>query len=82
MKIKVSVGHNDYSNTIRQEEANTMTTEEFVRELFDTDRNGAGKLTLQDAKNDLRNFQADGWNLPEGMTAEEYMDAWNRLIEA
>lgn len=62
------------------EEGETMTVSEFVAELFDADRNGTGTITIKDAETDLANFAADEWEMPEDITAEEYMEAWNSLV--
>lgn len=61
-------------------EDNTMTTTEFVRDLWESDPNGSHTelMDLETARNDLENF-AD-WDLPEDITPESYMEAWNELV--
>lgn len=58
-----------------------MTIREFVENLYNQAQERPTRITLADAENDLRNFAADEWDLPEGMTAEAYMEAWNALVD-
>ena len=57
-----------------------VTTREFVENLFSDCREGAEPMTIEEAEADIRNFNADGWELPDDMTAEEYMEIWNELV--
>ena len=57
-----------------------MTTREFVEKLFSDCREGAETMTIEEAEADIRNFNADGWELPDDITAEEYMEIWNELV--
>lgn len=59
-----------------------MTINEFVRNLWENDQVGAyaEPMDIETAKTDLANYAADGWTLPEGITPEAYMEAWNELI--
>ena len=57
-----------------------MTTREFVEKLFSDCREGAEPMTIEEAEVDIRNFDADGWELPDDITAEEYMEIWNELV--
>ena len=59
-----------------------ITTTEFVRDLWESDPNGSHTelLDLETARNDLKNFAAEGWELPEDITPESYMEAWNELV--
>lgn len=60
---------------------NQPTKYEFVRELMDTTRNGYSEpMTIENAQIDLDNFRRDGWNVPEDLTPEEYMEIWNELL--
>lgn len=61
-------------------EDSTMTTTEFVRDLWESDPNGSHTelLDLEIARKDLENF-AD-WDLPDDITPESYMEAWNELV--
>lgn len=40
----------------------------------------AGGYTVEDAAADLDNFQSDGWELPEGITAENFAAAMNEIL--
>lgn len=55
-----------------------MTTSEFVRNLYDTCGNGPEGMTVNDAAEDIRNYRAEDWDLPEDITPEEYAEVWNR----
>ena len=58
-----------------------MTIREFVNEMFDAARvDGNELMTLDTAKTDLANYRAEGWELPEDITPEAYMEAWNELV--
>lgn len=57
-----------------------MTIREFVENLYTNAQEHPSHMTLSEAETDLANFAADGWQLPEGMTAEDYRDAWNALV--
>ena len=57
-----------------------MITREFVEKLFSDCREDAGPITIEEAEADIRNFDADGWELPNDITAEEYMEIWNELV--
>ena len=61
-------------------EDSTMTTTEFVRDLWESDPNGSHTelLDIETARKDLENF-AD-WDLPDDITPESYMEAWNELV--
>ena len=38
-------------------------------------------ISLETARADLETFRAqDGWDVPEDLTAEEYMDIYNELV--
>ena len=58
----------------------TMTTTEFVQDLWESDPNGSHTelLDLETARKDLENFA--GWDLPDDITPESYMEAWNELV--
>ena len=59
-----------------------MTKREFVENLFNENRNGNPELMdIETAENDLNNFRLDGWDIPEDLTAEEYAEIWNDLVE-
>ena len=60
-----------------------MTIAEFVKNVWENEENGAysERMDLETAKIDLNNFRSDGWDLPEGITPESYMEAWNELVE-
>lgn len=59
-----------------------MTKREFVENLFNENRNGNPELMdIETAENDLNNFRLDGWDIPEDLTADEYAEIWNSLVE-
>ncbi len=57
-----------------------MTTREFVENLFNDCREGAEMMTVEEAEADIRNFAAEGWQIPDDITAEEYAQIWNELL--
>ena len=59
-----------------------MTAREWVENLFNEDRNDAEPMSVRTAESDLRNFRAEGWDVPEDLTAQEYMEIWNELCGA
>lgn len=61
-----------------------MSITEFVRNIWENDSMGAykEKMDLETAKSDLENFAADEMELPEGITPESYMEAWNKLVDS
>ena len=61
-----------------------MTKREFVRDIWEHQMDYDGSyMSLETAKADLANFRAeDGWDVPEDLTPEEYMDIYNELVEA
>ena len=72
----------DQINDYFGEEEAAMTKREFVENLFNENRNGNPELMdIETAENDLNNFRLDGWDIPEDLTAEEYAEIWNNLIE-
>lgn len=61
-----------------------MTKREFVQFLWEHTMDYDGSyMSLETARADLENFRAeDGWDVPEDLTAEEYMEMWNELVDA
>lgn len=62
-----------------------MTVKEFATRLFDETRDAAvllTKITPQEAADDIANFRADHWMMPDDITPEEFADAWNDLVDA
>lgn len=59
-----------------------MTSREFVNQLWSSDSNGAytEPMTLETARTDIANYTADGWDLPDDLTPELYMELWNELL--
>ena len=60
-----------------------MTISEFVQNLWENDRTGAYSemIDLETAKADLEMFKRqDGWDIPEDITPEAYMDEWNEHV--
>ena len=54
--------------------------QEFVEGLFDNAID-IEMMTVEQAAEDLESFNREGWDLPEDITAEEYVEAWNELVE-
>lgn len=61
-----------------------MTKREFVQFLWEHAMDYDGSyMSLETARADLENFRAeDGWDVPEDLTAEEYAEIWNGLVDA
>lgn len=59
-----------------------MTKREFVRDIWEHQMDYDGSyMSLETAGTDLANFRAeDGWDVPEDLTPEEYMDLYNELV--
>ena len=57
-----------------------MSITDFVESLIREYRGTLEPMDLDTAKIDLNNFKRDGWDLPEGITPEEYAETWNELI--
>ena len=53
----------------------------FVYRLFDNALTPILAMDLQTAERDLEYFRAYDWEVPEDLTAEEYMEIWNELRE-
>ncbi len=58
-----------------------MGISEFVQGLFDACRVTPEYMDEQTAADDLDNFMAEGWELPEGITPEIYAEYWNALVQ-
>ena len=60
-----------------------MTKREFVRDIWEHQMDYDGSyMSLETARTDLANFRAeDGWDVPEDLTPEEYMDIYNELVD-
>lgn len=56
-----------------------MTNYEFVRDIWQNSDAYTQPMDLDTARCDLDNFRADRWDLPEDLTAEEYVTIWNEL---
>lgn len=63
-------------------EENDTAVKDFVNDLWlDNGNHGfANLIDLETARDDIENFMRDEWELPDGITAESYMDAWNELV--
>lgn len=57
-----------------------MTMHEFISNLFLNCQEVPTTITVEDAAYDLENFRADGVDLPDGITAESYAEAWNEAV--
>lgn len=59
-----------------------MTAYEFVRSLWENSDAYNVRMDIDTARTDLDNFRSeDDWDVPEDLTAEEYMEIWNALID-
>lgn len=58
-----------------------MTTRDFVEYLYNNSDERPTRISIETANQDMANFAADGWEMPDGMTAEEYMTEWNALVD-
>ena len=56
------------------------STQDFVEQLFNECRYGVDLMTVDDARDDLEAFRQEGYDLPEGITPEEYSEIWNDLV--
>jgi len=54
----------------------------FINNIFIHDSSDHEKMTLSDAVYNMCNWLADGVEIPEGITPEMVMMAWNRAIDA
>lgn len=59
-----------------------MTTSEFVRNLWENSSDYTTKMDITTAQNDLDTFRAEGWDVPDDLTAEEYAEVWNELVDS
>ena len=62
-----------------------MTIYELAKQVWENciDPDGIAKngYTVQDAAADLDNFRADGWDIPDDITPEEFAAAMNEVVE-
>jgi len=57
--------------------------QQFVADIIFCDRgsgDGLTKISLSEAATNLREWITSGVDVPEGMTAEDLMIAWNSMI--
>ena len=59
-----------------------MTTSEFIRNLWENSSDYTTRMDITTAQNDLDTFRAEGWDVPDDLTAEEYAEAWNELVDS
>lgn len=57
-----------------------MDMTEFMAGVFDSAID-CGPMTYEQAVEDLKNYERDGWTMPEDITPERYMEAWNELYD-
>ena len=48
--------------------------------VFENSPGSFDSYSVEDAAADLDNFQSDGWELPEGITAENFAAAMNEIL--
>lgn len=61
-----------------------MTKYDFVMNIWEHEMDYDGSyISLETTRADLETFRAqDGWDAPDDLTAEEYMDIYNELVDA
>lgn len=57
-----------------------MTAYEFVKNLWENSDASTVRMDIETARADLENFRSEDWDVPENLTAEEYMETWNGLV--
>ena len=57
-----------------------MTMIEFINNLFLHHPETPATITVEGAAYDLKNFKADGVDLPDDITPETYAEAWNDAV--
>lgn len=58
-----------------------MTLSEFVRNLFENSDDYTTRMDIETARQDLDNFRRSEFDMPEGITPEDYMESWNELVD-
>lgn len=60
-----------------------MTISEFVKDLWEScsDDSYTKHMDLDTARTDLDNFRRSEFTMPEDITPEAYMEAWNELVD-
>ena len=58
------------------------TIADFVRDLFDSCSVAPEVITLETAVSDLLYYRAAGLELPDAITPEAFVEAWNGLINS
>ena len=53
---------------------------EFVRNLWENAYDPSEQMTIETAAEDLNSFHKEGWDIPDGITAEEYAELWNKFV--
>lgn len=57
-----------------------MSIYEFAKHVYENSPISFNSYSVEDAAADLDNFQSDGWELPEGITAENFAAAMNEIL--
>lgn len=74
----------DLADDCGEEEQTMMTIEEIVASMMDGSPDYDKPMTLEVAREDVRNLQIDaqsnGEELPEDLTPERYAEIWNDLL--
>lgn len=68
---------NDANITVKSQ----ITIEEFVKEMFNSQHVSCEKIDIETARTDLNNFRNSEYEMPDDMTAEDFMTAWNELVD-
>lgn len=59
-----------------------QVTREWIEEWMANSLDAYAELmTVEGAEADLRNLRAEGIEVPEDLTAEEYAEMWNEMVE-
>lgn len=54
--------------------------ETFVANLFDNAIDTPTTITIEDAQREIDNAIREGWDVPEGITAEDFQSIWNGFL--
>lgn len=58
-----------------------MTLSEFVRNLWENSSDYTQRMDIATARQDLDNFRRSEFTMPDDITPESYMEAWNELVD-
>ena len=58
-----------------------MTISVFVMNLWENSSDFTARMDIETARQDLDTFRAEGWDMPDDITPEDYMEVWNELVD-